>query len=75
MLRLQHCPVLHEYTAHERRMMLIARLPNVEVLNGGGKITDNEREDAERAFIRYYMDLEERPARYDELIQIHGIKA
>ena len=34
-LRLQHCPVLSEYSVHERRMMLISRLPNVKILNGG----------------------------------------
>jgi hypothetical protein len=34
-LRLQHCPVLSEYTVHERRMLLISRLPNVKILNGG----------------------------------------
>ena len=63
-LRLQHCPILHEHTAHERRMMLIARLPNVKILNGGDIIPENEREDAERAFIRYYMDSENKPERY-----------
>ena len=30
-LRIQGCPVLAEYTAYEKRMMLIARLPNVKV--------------------------------------------
>ena len=30
-LRIQGCPFLDEYTAHEKRMMLIARLPNVKV--------------------------------------------
>ena len=30
-LRIQGCPFLDEYTAHEKRMMLIARLPNVTV--------------------------------------------
>ena len=30
-LRLQRVPVLEEYTKHERRMMLTARLPNVKV--------------------------------------------
>ena len=30
-LRIKHCPVLEEYTAHERRMMLVARLPNIQV--------------------------------------------
>lgn len=52
------CPLWesNEYTEHERRQLLIARLPNVKTLNGGGKITVEEREDSERAFIRYYMD-------------------
>jgi len=33
-LRLQHCPVLSGYSAHERRMLLVARLPNVQVTFG-----------------------------------------
>lgn len=73
-LRLQGCPFLDELTGHERRQLLIARLPNVKVLNGGDKITDLEREDAERAFIRFYMELPEteQPGRLGELIEIHG---
>ena len=59
-MRLQHCPVLDGYTAHERRMLLVARLPNVKILNGGDVIPPNEREDAERAFIRFYLDTDER---------------
>lgn len=64
----------NEYTEHERRQLLIARLPNVEMLNGGGTIEHDEREDAERAFIRYYMDKPEsdRPERYFELVATHG---
>ncbi|CAH1967062.1 unnamed protein product [Acanthoscelides obtectus] len=40
-------------------------LPNVATLNGGGKISAEEREGSERAFIRYYMDKpeSERPDR------------
>ncbi|KAF7996834.1 hypothetical protein HCN44_002480 [Aphidius gifuensis] len=76
-LRMQGCPLFEsprEYTEHERRQLLIARLPNVETLNGGGVISAQEREDAERAFIRYYMDKTEvdRPERYAELVGIHG---
>lgn len=76
-LRIQGCPLFEsprEYTEHERRQLLIARLPNVETLNGGGVISLQEREDAERAFIRYYMDKPEvdRPERYIELVDIHG---
>lgn len=53
---------------------MIARLPNIEILNGGGRIGAEEREDAERAFIRFYMEKpeNERPARYAELIAKHG---
>ena len=37
----------------------------MSTLNGGGEIGVEEREDAERAFIRYYMDKSEsdRPER------------
>lgn len=53
---------------------MIARLPHVEILNGGGRIGSEEREDAERAFIRHYQQRpeEERPARYSELQAKHG---
>ena len=63
-----------EYTEHERRQLLIARLPNITVLNGGGPISDQEREDAERAFIRYYIEKPEsdRPERYWDLVSVHG---
>ncbi|XP_044254415.1 tubulin-specific chaperone cofactor E-like protein [Tribolium madens] len=75
-VRIQGCPLWesNEYTEHERRQLLIARLPNVEILNGGGVIGGDEREDAERAFIRYYMEKPEsdRPERYFELVSIHG---
>ncbi|KAF5282061.1 hypothetical protein FQA39_LY00585 [Lamprigera yunnana] len=75
-LRVQGCRLWesHEYTEHERRQFLIARLPNVETLNGGGKIEVDEREDAERAFIRYYTDKPEsdRPDRYFDLVAKHG---
>lgn len=75
-LRIQGCLLWETsgYTDHERRQLLIARLPNVLMLNGGGSIEPQEREDAERAFIRYYMERPEsdRPCRYEELIKVHG---
>lgn len=41
------------------------RLPSISLLNGS-VVTDSEREDAERFFIRYYLDYPERelPYRY-----------
>lgn len=75
-VRIQGCPLWesNEYTEHERRQLLIARLPNVRTLNGGGQITHDEREDSERAFIRYYMEKaeSERPERYFDLVAKHG---
>ncbi|EDW71960.1 uncharacterized protein Dwil_GK10690 [Drosophila willistoni] len=76
-LRVKHWPLWEtlELSEHERRQLLIARLPNVTMLNGGGKITQDERIDAERAFVRYYMvkPESERPSpRYEELLQLHG---
>lgn len=62
----------NEYTEHERRQLLIARLPNVEMLNGGGNIEHDEREDAERAFIRYYLDKPESD-RPDRLVSVSHI--
>ncbi|XP_055915695.1 tubulin-specific chaperone cofactor E-like protein [Eupeodes corollae] len=75
-LRVQNWPLWEkcEATEHERRQLLIARLPFLKTLNGGGTITADEREDAERAFIRYYMEHPESdiPLRYNELIAKHG---
>ncbi|KAM7342194.1 tubulin folding cofactor E like protein mlt isoform 1-T3 [Cochliomyia hominivorax] len=75
-LRVKNWPLWErlECTEHERRQLLIARLPNVAILNGGGIITADEREDAERAFIRHYMDKpeHERPLRYNQLVAKHG---
>lgn len=66
-------PLLQPYTTHERRCLLLAHLPSVTVLNGG-KVSDGEREDAERFFIRYYEDFpeQERPERYHILISKYG---
>ena len=47
-----------------RRQLLLGYLPNITRLNGG-LVSDGEKEDAERAFIRYYMEQseEDQPAR------------
>ncbi|GAB6028990.1 hypothetical protein CHUAL_004781 [Chamberlinius hualienensis] len=64
-------PIYEEYTEHERRQLLISRLPNISRLNGS-LVSDSEREDAERAFLRHYMNQEIKPSRYDELEAKHG---
>ena len=71
-LRLLGCPVLT--SLEESRAEVIARLSHITTLNGGDKISETEREDAERAMIRRYLHLEpgQRPARVEELIAAHG---
>ncbi|KAI8501421.1 tubulin-specific chaperone cofactor E-like protein [Branchiostoma floridae x Branchiostoma belcheri] len=55
-----------------RRQMVIARMPRVVRLNGSS-VSEEEREDAERAFIRHFLDSEEKPERYHTLVGIHGV--
>lgn len=71
-LRLQSCPLFRTLTEHERRQLTIARLPNLRRLNGGSDISDKEREQSERNFIRRFHDSEAKPSRYDELLNVHG---
>jgi len=52
-------------TDHERRQMIIARLPNVRRLNGGGEITEKEREEAERNFIRRFQSRQTKSTRWN----------
>ncbi|KOB78786.1 Tubulin-specific chaperone e [Operophtera brumata] len=67
--RLAQFPALKSLRVqHERRLLLVARLPHISTLNGGGTVPAEEREAAERAFIRYYMEKPE----YWELIGVHG---
>ena len=45
-----------------RRQQLVARLPNVKHLNGS-RVMEEERLDAERAFIRLFLDSQQKPDR------------
>lgn len=66
-------PLLQPYSTHERRSLLLAQLPAALVLNGS-KVSDGEREDAERFFIRYCQDRPEQelPERYHSLVSKYG---
>uniref|UniRef100_A0A8C4N7B9 Ubiquitin-like domain-containing protein n=1 Tax=Eptatretus burgeri TaxID=7764 RepID=A0A8C4N7B9_EPTBU len=72
-LRLLGIPLMKSHSATERRKLSIARLPFVRSLNGSW-IFPEEREDAERFFLRYYMDTEPalQPPRYSELLAHYG---
>uniref|UniRef100_UPI00358EC987 tubulin-specific chaperone cofactor E-like protein isoform X2 n=1 Tax=Myxine glutinosa TaxID=7769 RepID=UPI00358EC987 len=72
-LRLLGIPLLKAHSATERRKLSIARLPCVRSLNGSW-IFPEEREDAERFFLRHYMDMDPAllPPRYFELLAHYG---
>ncbi|KAI5626780.1 tubulin-specific chaperone cofactor E-like protein [Silurus asotus] len=72
-VRLQGIPLLQTCTNTERRSLMIAQLPSVSCLNGS-IVTEGEREDAERFFIRHYRDHTEGelPRRYHCLVTKYG---
>lgn len=63
--------LLANYEKEEARRLLVARLPNIDCLNGT-PVTSTERENAERHFIRKFQKSNNPPARYRELVAIHG---
>ncbi|XP_037334651.2 tubulin-specific chaperone cofactor E-like protein [Pungitius pungitius] len=72
-VRLQGIPLLQSYTNAERRSLMIAHLPVISLLNSS-VVSDCEREDAERFFIRYHVDHPEGelPYRYHSLVTKYG---
>ena len=60
---MMECPYNQDLDEVARRQHMIARLANVKILNGGDEISEFEREQAERAFIRYYLESESKPDR------------
>lgn len=66
-------PLLQPYSAKEQRSLLLAQLPAVLQLNGSA-VSEGEREDAERFFIRYHQRRpgNEPPYRYGVLVQKYG---
>lgn len=72
-VRMMGIPLLQSYTNQERRSLIVAQLPSVSVLNGS-VVTQGEREDAERFFIRHYLNTpeEELPQRYRTQMLAHA---
>ncbi|GFN85373.1 tubulin-specific chaperone cofactor e-like protein [Plakobranchus ocellatus] len=70
-VRLSGVPFLEEFPKDERFQHTVALLPNIHTLNGS-KIGLSEREDAERAYLRRYMDAEMKPSRYYALEKQYG---
>lgn len=47
------------------------RLPNINVLNGS-LVKAEERKEAEKDFLSFFIGKEDKPERYFELLKIHG---
>ncbi|XP_022086058.1 tubulin-specific chaperone cofactor E-like protein isoform X2 [Acanthaster planci] len=71
-VRLKRVPLAEAYDEKERHQLMIARLTRRVTRLNGSRIGETEREQAERAFIRYYMNQEDKPARYHELVATYG---
>ncbi|KAJ0062193.1 hypothetical protein NL108_017635, partial [Boleophthalmus pectinirostris] len=54
-LKAKGLPLLEPHNSEERRSLLLAQLPSVLLLNGSA-VSEGEREDAERFFIRYFQE-------------------
>ncbi|XP_046377407.2 tubulin-specific chaperone cofactor E-like protein [Haliotis rufescens] len=70
-VRVVGIPLFEDIPDKKRRQLLIARTPNIAYLNGS-VVPAQEREDAERAFVRHYMGEDSKPARYEELEARYG---
>ncbi|CAG5131964.1 unnamed protein product [Candidula unifasciata] len=70
-LRLKNNPLYYSVNPEDRRKLYIASLPKVTLLNGS-EVSHTEREKAERHYLRYFMDKEDKPDFYHTLVKKHG---
>lgn len=70
-VRLMDIPFLNDLPPEERRKLYAASLSNISCLNGS-EVTLNEREKAERHFLRYYSERPDKPEWYTDLESKHG---
>jgi hypothetical protein len=71
-VRIQNIPLLKNYTDEEKYYMLVAHLhDSIDSLNGS-KITNDDKENCERKYLRHFMDMVNKPKRYYELENKHG---
>lgn len=71
-VRIQNIPLLNSYNDEEKYYLLVAHLDDsIDSLNGS-KITDEDKENCERKYIRHYLDVAQKPPLYYELESKHG---
>ncbi|KAK6166956.1 hypothetical protein SNE40_023550 [Patella caerulea] len=72
-VRLKDTGLYCDVNKDDRRLLLLASLPNVQIFNGS-EVTPTERETSERFYIRHYLDHNEseKPCRVEQLENKHG---
>jgi len=71
-VRIQNIPLLNSYNDEEKYYLLVAHLnESIDSLNGS-KITDEDKENCERKYIRHYLDIPIKPPLYYQLENKHG---
>lgn len=75
-LRLQDIPLLEMWPSDLHRSFMVACSPSISCLNGS-LVSEEERDRAERALVRFYTEEEAAPAwlqrHYKELLEKHGV--
>ncbi|KAL3892405.1 hypothetical protein ACJMK2_004615 [Sinanodonta woodiana] len=71
-VRIKNVLIASDLSPEETRKLFIASLPNIKFLNGS-EVLQKERDNAERNFLRYFSDKEDKPSRFYELQEKHGV--
>jgi len=71
-VRIQNIPLLESLTDEEKYFVLVGHLDETIHSLNGSYITSDDKENCERKYLRYFMDVEKKPSRYFELESKHG---
>ena len=71
-VRVQNIPLLNPYNDEEKYYLLVSHLSESIISLNGSEISDEDRENCERKYIRHYIDSIHKPKRYLDLERKHG---
>lgn len=71
-VRIQNVPLVNDFNEEEKYYLIVGHLENNILSLNGSKITNADKENCERKYIRHYLDFQEKPDRYYELENRHG---
>lgn len=71
-VRIQNLPLLNDFNEEEKYFLIVGYLDNNILSLNGSRISNEDKENCERKYIRHYLDFQEKPNRYYELENKHG---